>query len=75
MPFPAGSVRVAVIVAVPVGAITGVGVESLSWPMGIGGPIVLSMIFTFCPVAAPRVAVVTATPEAWISGTCHEAAK
>ena len=59
-PVPAASVKAAVIVAVPVGAMTGVGVLSLKVEMGAGGATVTSITLPFVPVRDPFVATTDA---------------
>ena len=71
IPTPAESVRVAVIVAVPVGAMTGVGVLSLRVEIGAGGATVTSITFPFVPVRDPFVATTDAITLPWMTGTAQ----
>src|SRR2546426_12459881 len=68
-PVPAASVKAAVIVAVPVGAMTGVGVLSLKVEMGAGGATVTSITLPFVPVRGPFVAPTDAITLPLITGT------
>jgi hypothetical protein len=69
LPWP--SIKEAVTVAVPPGAITGVVVARDNVAMGAGGPTVTSSSLDVVPVDDPIVAVTVRNRSPWMSGTVH----
>ena len=57
--------------AVPVGAMTGVGVDSRNCAIGAGGATVTSITFPFVPTSVPFVATTPTSTLPWMTGTVH----